>query len=256
MLKIKNWEKHQHFKDRRPPWIKLYRDILDDIQWHELDPLAAKTLVSLWLIASEGDGSLPDVKTLAFRLRISEKIMESTLTKLKHWLEQDDIKVISDGYQAVPLETETETYKQERETEKEMAFQAENDFQVFWDNYPRKVKKPDALKSWRKLKPPLDMILEAVAWQKLSDDWTADDGKFIPYPASYLNASRWLDEPLEKQRKSQTVQEARLDVARQIMGGSNGNNRQIRDITPAKSIESHRKSIPEIIDGIWEPDAS
>jgi hypothetical protein len=28
--RVKDWTKFQHFKDRRPPWIKLYRDILDN----------------------------------------------------------------------------------------------------------------------------------------------------------------------------------------------------------------------------------
>ena len=66
----KNWEKFQHFKDRRPPWIKLYRDLLDDVSWHELAPDLAKTLVMIWLIASEGEsGALPPVKQLAFSVK-------------------------------------------------------------------------------------------------------------------------------------------------------------------------------------------
>jgi hypothetical protein len=113
-MKIKNWTKFQHFKDRRPPWVKLYRDILDDLEWHELDPLAAKVLVMLWLIASENDGRIPDNKTLAFRLRLTELKTKEIIIKLSHWLEQDDIGVISDVYQHDPLETETET-----ETKKE-----------------------------------------------------------------------------------------------------------------------------------------
>lgn len=115
-MKIKNWSQFQHFKDRRPPWIKLYRDILDDIEWHELDPRSAKVLVMLWLIASENDGSLPDVKRLAFRLRMTEKDTEASLIKLSHWLDQDDIDLISSGYQPNILETETET-EEEKETD-------------------------------------------------------------------------------------------------------------------------------------------
>ncbi len=96
-MKIKNWAKHQHFKDRKPPWIKLYRDILDDIEWSELDGDDAKTLVMLWLIASENSGELPDVKTLAFRLRKSTKDVEKQLSRLSKWLiserYQDDINV-------------------------------------------------------------------------------------------------------------------------------------------------------------------
>ena len=35
MNRIRNFDKFQHFKDRRPPWIKLYRDLLEDLDWHE-----------------------------------------------------------------------------------------------------------------------------------------------------------------------------------------------------------------------------
>ena len=108
-MRIKNWSKFQHFKDRKPPWVKLYRDLLDDIDWHELDPKAAKTLVMLWLIASEDDGRIPRTKQLAFRLRMSEKDTEVCISKLSHWLEQEDINTISSRYQDDGLETETET---------------------------------------------------------------------------------------------------------------------------------------------------
>jgi hypothetical protein len=115
-MKIKNWHKFQHFKDRKPPWVKLYRDLLDDIDWHELDPMSAKVLVMLWLIASEEDGNIPEAKRLAFRLRMSEKDTKECLIKLSHWLDHDDINTISEGYQDDAPETETET---EVETKKE-----------------------------------------------------------------------------------------------------------------------------------------
>jgi len=113
-MKIRNWSKFQHFKDRKPPWVKLYRDVLDDMEWYELDPLASKVLVMCWLIASEDDGCLPNSKTLAFRLRMTEKQTIDCLNKLSHWLEQDDINAISEQYHCDSLETETET-----ETKKE-----------------------------------------------------------------------------------------------------------------------------------------
>lgn len=99
-ISVKGWSKFQHFKDRKPPWIKLYRDILDDMEWHRLDPEAAKLLVMLWLIASEDNGVLPDVETLAFRLRLSETKLSQLLNKLSHWLVYDDISLISGRYQA------------------------------------------------------------------------------------------------------------------------------------------------------------
>jgi hypothetical protein len=161
-LKIKGWERFQHFKDRKPPWIKLYRDLLDDIKWHELDGEAAKHLVMLWLIASESDGELPSIKELAFRLRISKRAVESTVSKLSHWLIQDDIKLISDDktisgrYQddisvKVLARVNPET---EKETEKETEADIKNDISGVrpqgldlkswerWKGYRKATKKP------------------------------------------------------------------------------------------------------------------
>jgi hypothetical protein len=124
IMKIKNWSEFQHFKDRTPPWIKLYRHLLDDPDWHELSGDDAKTLIMLWLVASEDkdmDGNLPSIKNTAFRLRTTETKLNQSLNKLSHWLIHDDINVISEGYQHDAPETETET-----EVEKKSPRQKEN----------------------------------------------------------------------------------------------------------------------------------
>ena len=122
-MRIKNWKKFQHFKNRRPPWIKLYRELLDDPKWHELTGEDAKFLVMLWLLASEDEalkGYLPDIKAISFRLRMSEEEIEQRFQTLDEWL-CDDINVTSEGYQDDTPETEGETYKEEKETETEEA---------------------------------------------------------------------------------------------------------------------------------------
>ena len=71
------------------------------------------------LIASEDedqDGKLPDSRRLAFRLRVTEAKVNQALVKLSHWLDRDDIDVISTGYQVDAPETETEK-RQIKETE-------------------------------------------------------------------------------------------------------------------------------------------
>jgi hypothetical protein len=115
---IKNWERFQHFNNRRPPWIKLYRDLLDDIEWHQLNAVASKVLVMLWLMASETDGYLPDIKTISFRLRMSEQEISEAILQLNHWVEAVDIGAISSRHQDDPLEREVET-ETETELEKE-----------------------------------------------------------------------------------------------------------------------------------------
>lgn len=118
-MKIKNWHKFQHFKNRRPPWIKLYRDLLDDPDWHQLDDRSARILIMLWLLASEDKtqkGRLPKPNKIAFRLRLTEDETNQALSVLSHWIDHDDIKLISGRHQVGSPESEGEG---ESETERD-----------------------------------------------------------------------------------------------------------------------------------------
>ena len=42
--------------------------------------------------------------------------------------------------------------------------------------------------------PTVDSVIEAVERQKRSDQWTRDNGQYIPHPATWLNQGRWEDE--------------------------------------------------------------
>lgn len=66
-------------------------------------------------------------------------------------------------------------------------------FAEFWLAYPKKKNKGDAEKAWKKLKPDLAVCLTAIATAKESNSWKKDNGQFIPYPASWLNAKAWED---------------------------------------------------------------
>jgi len=227
-IKVKDWNKFQHFKDRKPPWIKLYRDLLDDLEWHELDPLAAKSLVAIWLIASENDGELPEMKKLAFRLRVTEKQAISIVSQLDHWLIQDDINVISDRYQDDSLEIEKET---EKETDikklissKKPRLTGSAEFDKFWMIYPRKVNKGLAMKAWEKaaIKAAPALIIAAVEAWKNSKDFPEPD--FIPHPSSWLNGERWSDELSDKKQVvTQAEREAFMaEHRRKMMELNNG----------------------------------
>jgi len=66
-------------------------------------------------------------------------------------------------------------------------------FNIFWKQYPRKVAKPNALKSWLKIKPDdvvLKKMLDAINHQGLA----GREMQFVPHPATWLNANRWEDE--------------------------------------------------------------
>ena len=191
---VKNWANFQNYSQRNPPWIRLYRTLLDSQDYAELSPASAKVLTLLWLLASEDSGRLPSVKKMAFRLRMTEKQLESLLLEIceRGFLEsqQDDSDASSTQAackQHVPSE--------ERRVE-ESRVEAETDFECFWRAYPKKRNKGDAEKAWKKLNPPLAKILDALEWQRQQQSWTKDGGQFVPYPASYLNAKGWEDEPI------------------------------------------------------------
>jgi hypothetical protein len=177
--KVKNWKKFQHFKDRRPPWIKLYRDLLDDLEWFELDATSSKHLINLWLIASEYEGKLPSIEILCFRLRLKKQEVTSILSKLSHWLEQDDINVTSEVYQDDSTETETET-----ETERKILSIPIGVSESLWNefiNYRKKLKAPvteTVLKRLTKEANLANMEMNEVistiifkGWKSFEADW-------------------------------------------------------------------------------------
>ena len=82
--------------------------------------------------------------------------------------------------------------------EKKKTKEKDINFQKFWDSYPNKTGRQAALASWKNHKPILADVLKALEWQKKSDQWEADKGKFIPNPSTYLNQGRWQDEPSEQ----------------------------------------------------------
>jgi hypothetical protein len=148
--RVKGWGEFQHYKDRRPPWIKLHRTLLDNRDYHMLSDGAGKALPLIWIMASDFGGEMPDNGTAAFRLRATEAeyhaviselvergFVEQVATHASEHVEQDAtpsdapveqvatrqrrvrsklLQTVKDD--AIP-ETETETEKRQRESERE-----------------------------------------------------------------------------------------------------------------------------------------
>ena len=140
--RIKNWHKFQHFKDRRPPWIKLYREVLDSREMMSLSSDAFRFIVCLWLMASEDEdqkGTLPSKPDIAFRLRISE-------AKCCDLLKQVDVFLMSDGCQVDAPETEGEKRKRERQSAPltDLSFMEELKKLYRWVDFDKEVAKMQA----------------------------------------------------------------------------------------------------------------
>jgi len=77
-------------------------------------------------------------------------------------------------------------------------------FEEFWKLYPRKRNKYDAMQVWSSLNPDDELFEAIMAGLKKavnSKEWKEQEGRFIPYPATWLRKSRWLDEYTEDEMR-------------------------------------------------------
>lgn len=71
-------------------------------------------------------------------------------------------------------------------------------FGRFWQAYPKRKGKEAARKAFLRLGVTgelLEGMLAAVEREKQSRQWQEESGRYIPYPATWLNQRRWEDEP-------------------------------------------------------------
>lgn len=130
-------------------------------------------------------------------LETLEKIREQTRQRVAAYREKQKQKLPCNvtGNVTVTLRNATE---EERDIDNNIC----SSFDAFWANYPRKVAKQAALKAYTKLAPNEDLfntMLTALARQIESEEWQRDNGRYIPYPATWLNGRRWEDEADEEQ---------------------------------------------------------
>ena len=106
---VKGWSRHQHYRDRRPPWIKVYLDLLHNEDFLGLSGHDRAVLFGLWLeYASSASRLRLDTRSLSSRLRL--RVTMTTLETLR------DAGFIEFSASA-PLATRART--RETETEKE-----------------------------------------------------------------------------------------------------------------------------------------
>lgn len=86
-------------------------------------------------------------------------------------------------------------------TSKALPKKYSDSFEKFWNDYPRKTGKGGAWKAWWKASDHgdeeetlLGVCSLALAWQKEAEQWTRDEGQFVPHAQTWLNQRRWEDE--------------------------------------------------------------
>jgi hypothetical protein len=114
----------------------------------------------------------------------------------------DDVKTVNANINLIYVDIKPQNARNKKQIETERETDTETDtetFILFWNEYPNKKAKKEALKAWNKIKNPnVDLILKAIREQKKTKQWLKDNGQFIPLPTTWLNQERWNDE-VEKQ---------------------------------------------------------
>ena len=182
-MKVRNWDKFQPtMKDRNVIWIKLYRQILEDYEWHNLSSDSKATLIEILLLSSENNGQLPETHKIAFRLRKTEDFINKQINLLSHWL-QDDNNLITTCEQDVALE-------KSREREEKTYVR----FDEFWNTLlpKRKVNRKGCLEKWKihNLDTEADSIITWVKQMNTTKEWKEG---FNPSPEVMINQRRWED---------------------------------------------------------------
>ena len=106
---------------------------------------------------------------------------------------------------ALTDETETETETEVKQKQKGgcggktkiLTSPLQERFDSFWHAYPRKRSKGQAERAFLKISPDEQLLATMIATIEratTSADWLREEGRFIPHPATWLNARGWEDE--------------------------------------------------------------
>lgn len=185
-IRIVDWDKYQHYKKRKPPWIKLYTDLLRDYRFEQLHNDSMLLSIMLCLLASQMDNKIPaDEKYIQKHLPIHGKLKLQPLIDAGFIVCYQDDSTLQAGCKqdAIP-ETETENRDKDRgrfapPTAQEVTAYAKTinytlDGQLFVDSYASKGWKVgrSAMKDWK----------AAVRTWKNRDKQTAGANKTTLYP--------------------------------------------------------------------------
>lgn len=78
----------------------------------------------------------------------------------------------------------------------------EEAFGEFWILYPRKVEKLDARKAFEKMARTISLEVIVEGARRLSADPNLPAKQFVPYPASWLRAGGWENEPYPERERT------------------------------------------------------
>jgi hypothetical protein len=199
---VKNFEKFQHYKDRAPPWIKLYNELLDDYEFGLLPDASKMHLIAIWLLASRSENKIPlDQAWVARRINANTKVDLTLLAERGFIVIDQELQGVEQDA-STPLAKCLSREREEGETEESRTLVArapKNDqFEELKKVYPkRKGGDPG---------PPAAKLFLAAVKSGTDPQIIIDGAKrfaieerqnintpYIPQLVKWLRDKRWLD---------------------------------------------------------------
>ena len=206
-LKVSSWDKWQSYrKDRgQPPWIKLHRALLRNPEWISLTDAQRGQLVSIWILAADKDGKIPDSPEIIQRVCCLSKKPDLELLISLGFIctrRQPDANMTPTRRQHDASETETET---ETETEKTLAR-----FELFWRSVSKKVGKKASFEEFKKLNPDIVLVGKMITAQEVETH--TKEVQFHKDPERWIKGRRWEDEPIPRTNGHKPTMDAEASV--------------------------------------------
>ena len=150
-LKIKNWDKWQTYRSDRgqPPWIKIHRCVMRNLEWISLTDAERGQLVAIWLLAADHNGVIPASPEMIQKVCYLE-----TPPNLNKFIKLEFIEN-NPNYNDATTTPPRRQHDQPKAEKSRIDKNRDKDaftlsFEKFWNAYPLKNKKPLAFKAWIK----------------------------------------------------------------------------------------------------------
>lgn len=93
-IKVKDFDKQQHYKDRNPLWIKLYNNLLESYEYSQLSDSSKGHLLGVMLLASRCNNKIPNDPVW-----ISQKTSSKSKVNIKELIDFGFLEEFHDGTQ-------------------------------------------------------------------------------------------------------------------------------------------------------------
>lgn len=205
-IRVKNWEKFQHYKDRSAPWIKLYRDMMDSAFW-VMGSDASKLLATCtMLLAVRNDNKIPLDEAYIQRVCHLGKAPDFSELIKYEFIEfiNENGECLQDASTALAMCTPEKNRGEERREDilSSKKPEADMDFEDAWSLYPKRAgsnPKGKALKAWsarRKAGDSVeDMKAGVIRYAKFASGTGKEHTEFVMQAVKFFGPDRHFAEP-------------------------------------------------------------